>query len=287
MRKTNVRWMVGVGLGLLCLLASSCARFKAPVAQFERAPLRAGELADLIEQRQPRVENLMAQMIVKASGGMLKGSQLVTLYSLYLHPDRVVLSVNHPRQGEMFRVTQKGKTASIFLPKEAEFYRGTVEDLDAHPEVLFGMKPTDVVRALLVNQELAAALRAVAESPLPKVSGRHWIVAQDLYDRKELYAVRTQDGLVDKVTVLDRAGQPQLIVRYFEYRDFNGKPFPSKFEVELCNNDLTLDVKSVEQMTVGQIKSEKMFQPDPPAGSGIPAQPFDELLRKSTPVADK
>ncbi len=282
-----VRWMLGVGLGMLCLLASSCSRFKAPVAPFESAPVRAGDLATLIEKRQPRTENLRAQMSVKASGGMLKGSQLVTLYSLYLHPDRVVLSVSHPRQGEMFRVIQKGKTASIYMPKEGEFYRGTVADLDAHPEVLFGMKPTDVVRALLVNQELAASLRAVPDNPLPKVEDDHWSIVQDLYDRKELYTVRTQDGLVDKVTVLDRADQPQLIVRYFEYADFKGTPFPSKFEVELCNNDLTLNVKAVESLVVGQIKDERPFQPDPPANSGIQARPFEELLKKSAPPVEK
>jgi hypothetical protein len=274
-----------LGVGLLCVLASSCARFKAPVAPFESAPMRAGDLATLIEKRQPRVENLMVQMSVKASGGALKGSQLMTLCSFYLHPDRVLLKVDHPRQGEMFRVIQKGKTAAIYMAQEAKFYRGTVEDLDAHPEVLFGMKPTDVVRALLVNQELAASLRAVADNPMPKRDGKHWFVAQDLVDRKELYSVRVKDGLVDKVTVSDRADQPQVIVRYFEYMDFDGKPFPSKFEVELCNSNLTLNVKSVEKLAVGQLKDEQSFQTDPPAR--IQAKPFEELLKKSAPPADK
>jgi len=279
--------MLAVGLGLLCVLASSCSRFKAPVAPLESAPMQAGDLATLIEKRQPHVENLMVQMSVKASGGALKGSQLVTLCSFYLHPDRVLLKVDHPRQGEMFRVIQKGKTASIYLPQDAKFYRGTVEDLDAHPEVLFGMKPTDVVRALLVNQELAASLRAVAGNPMPKRDGKHWFVVQDLVDRKELYSVRVEDGLVDKVTVSDRADQPQVIVRYFEYTDFDGKPFPSKFEVKLCNSSLTLDVKSVEKLAVGQIKDEQAFQTDPPAGSRIQARPFEELLKKSAPPTDK
>jgi len=274
-----------LGAMAVCLTCSSCTLFRpsfeAPVATFVSTPETTGDLADRLAPQHPRVEHFNAKMRVLASGEDIRGKQKIRLNALYRVPDQIFLRAVHRRAGELFWITQNGEGAAVYLPQAGEFYRGTVDELREHPDVLFGVRPADMARIFLIGQNVVDLLQAVpSETPLPASpeSAAHWVIATDPDEgRREVYAIRQADGLVEGISVLNEDTMRSARVAYERYDLFEGVLFPSRFRLVSDRPDLSL-VFEVETVTFEKRPSDRIMQLEPPADSGIRIQPFADFF---------
>lgn len=269
----------------LGLLGNGCAlwrpAFRAPVEAFPSPPSSTGELQRRIAQRHPPVDHMIVRMQTVVSGGPVRGKRRVLLHLLYRAPSRVTLNVSHPRLSRLFRVTQNEEQTAVHLYDRGEFYRGTVADLDAHPDALFGVRPTDLVRAVLAGRELAELLGSVpADTPLPTqpADAKHWPIATDpAWNRKEIYYVRKADGLVERIGVHGDGDGRRILVTFRRYAFFAGLLLPSEFELAFDGTKLRLRVE-VEKVNLERVPPDGAFALEPPTGSGIEARSLHDLL---------
>ena len=269
----------------LGLLGNGCAfwrpAFRAPVEPFPSPPATTGELQQRIALRHPPVDHMILRMQTVVSGGPVQGKRRVLLHLLYRAPSRVTLNVSHVRLSRLFRVTQSEDQTAVHLYDRGEFYRGTVSDLDAHPEALFGVRPTDLVRAALAGRELADLLASVpADTPLPTQpdDAKHWPIATDpAWNRKEIYYVRKTDGLVEKIGVHGDGDGRRILVTFRRYAFFAGLLLPSEFDLAFDGSKLRLRVE-VEKVDLERVPPDSSFALEPPTGSGIETRSLHDLL---------
>jgi hypothetical protein len=289
-RLSPCAWVCAVAL---CLACSSCTLFRpsfeAPVATFVTTPETTGDLADRLAPQHPRIEHFIAKMAVVASGKGIRGKQKITLYVLCRVPDQIVLKADHRRAGEVFRITQNGNGAAVYLPREGEFYRGTVDELREHPDVLFGVRPADMARILLIGQDVVDLLQAVpSETPLPAspVGAAHWVIATAPdTDRRETYAVRQADGLVEAITVFNNENKRHARISYERYDLFEGILFPSRFRLISDRSDLHL-LFEVETVSFERGPSENILRLESPSGSGIVERSFSDWFTRRSDVIE-
>ncbi len=268
----------------LCLLASSCQRL-GPVDKFQTEPATTGELAKNLIGRHPPAPYLWAKMRIVVSGGPVRGRQKLIGYLRYRAPDKLMLQGDHNRFGGILRVTQNGEDAAVYLMKEpVHFYKGSLAELNAHPEALFGLQPTDMVRTLLVGSEVVELLQAVPEDtalpPGPREDFKYWgLATTPAWNRIEMYAIRKADGLTEKISVRDENNVQRILVTYRRYDYFNNVLFPKEFDLVFEGSKLKLRV-DVEDVSSEVVPNERVFTTDPPPNAGIEAEPLSDWFAR-------
>lgn len=258
--------------------------FKSPIAEFQTTPATTGELLQHVGPRHPEVEHLFAKMEIVLTGGPVRRQKLIG-YLWRQAPDQLFLQVNLPKFGGIIRVTQNGEQAAVYLMTDpVHFYKGTLSELDEHPEALYGLHPTDVARTLLIGRKIAELLETApadtALRPGPEVKSKYWGLATDLaWNRREVYAVRRADGLVEKVAVRDENNVPRILITYKEYAYFGDVLFPKKFDLFFEDSNMRLRV-DVESVLLNRPPGERVFSTDPPPGSGIEAEPMRDWFAR-------
>jgi len=276
-----------------CLVWTSCAvlrpGFRAPVEPFAQPLAGVGDLARRIEKYQAPIGTLNAQLQVLAQGGDVRGKQKFTLLMLYRSPDCVKLKATGMVAGGLFEVTLKGAEVSLYFQREGRFYRGALSELEGDPRALNGVRPMDVVRALLVSQEVAEWLRRVpAGRELAASDDRHWALNVAMSPtRNEVFAIRRADGLVEEAGVYDSTGHEEVrlmkvSVVYRRYAYFDGRLLPSRFELFFADTGLRLRV-DLQKARPNVDLPEARFSLDPPKELAGDVKPLSEWLKRLQP----
>jgi hypothetical protein len=286
MRLPDVRLRALLSCLGVALLTSGCGflspSFKAPVEPFVQKPATTGDLVQQVEPRTPTVDRLQAVLEVTASGGPVRGTQRLRVLTLFAAPDRMLLKGDHAAAGAIFIVRQDGPEASVYLPKDAHWYRGTVAELDEHPEALLGLHPVDFIHTLLSSQIVLDLLQAKdMATPLAEADNRsHWLIGTDPGpDRYEIYYLRQSDGLVGGIVVMGANNKRRLTVDYQRYAMFNGVLFPSEFRLRFDTTHLTLRVV-VKDVSVAPNFLDTIFSTKTPPSPDILPQTFAEWFAR-------
>jgi len=259
--------------------------FRAPVEAFATPPADAPDLAQRMERYQRPVHTLSATLRVTARGGNVRGKQRFTLLMLYREPDKVKFKVTGAIVGALFQVAVQGEEAAVYLQKEGRFYRGLVAELEANPRALNGVRPVDIVRALLVTQEAASSLRKMPAGQGLAESDAHWALSGGgSAARPEVFMIRRDDGLVEQVSVYDRrrfteTSPPYVRVTYHRYKYYGQTLLPSRFELAFADTGLHLQVE-LEQATPNGDLPESRFSLDPPKELAGRVEPLSAWLRR-------
>lgn len=231
----------------IAFLTAGCSAFRsepfAPVAPFASPPATMGELAERVEKYQPLIETLHAQLKAIAQGGNVGGKQNLRIPLYYRAPDNIAVQVSRSIVGTLFRIYKRGDQVAYFDTRNSQFYRGTIQELEAYPEALEGVQPMDIVRALLVSQEMGRLLRDMPSGAKLETKGSYWALsnpgqiaeveapgATPRPPRGEVFLIRPSDGLVQEAYIYEGSAQKAHIV-YSRYGYFEGTLLPSRFEL--------------------------------------------------------
>lgn len=266
----------------LSLLFASCKTF-APVKPFSEPPSSWMQLVDMTKDRQPPVKTFRARLSVVAKGDGIIGSQRLYLTTLFLPPDNISLKADGDRNApsEIVRIIQSGNEVSAYVKAEGgNFFRGTASDLAAYPTALYGVRPADILRTLLVGQESVALLkRAIKEKEKLMVTEDYWqLVYNPFPGRREIFSFRKKDGLIQEMRVLDPNQKDKIVVRYNHYAEFNGMLFPSRYSISFPESGLYLNI-TVDEVSPNdpriKINNFSLNSPDP----SLTAKPLIDYLR--------
>ena len=230
------------------LLVAGCSAFRtepfAPVAPFGTPPATMGELAARVEKYQPPIETLHAQLKAIAQGGNVGGKQNLRIPLYYRSPDNIAVQVSRSLVGTLFRIYKRGDEVAYFDTRNSQFFRGTIQELEAYPEALEGVQPMDIVRALLVSQEMGGLLRNMPPGAKLEIKSPYWALSNPGQAREteapgitpprpprgEVFLIRPSDGLVQEAFIYEGSTQKAHII-YSRYGSFEGSLLPSRFEL--------------------------------------------------------
>jgi hypothetical protein len=228
---------------LLATTGCSSLVFRSPIEPFATTPNSAKDLVKRYETLQKDVTTLESRMDVVLKGKDIQKKQKFELRLRYRKPDGILLNGHHRVAGDFFWISQLGDRVGIYIKDEKLFYHGTTADLDAHPAAFYGLRPVDLVRAFLVNEEVLGLLQKQPNGALPTATATHWSVSADRPGgQRETYTLRRRDGLVDKIEMTGPDGSVRFEVDYRAYDLQGADLFPSRFRVRIPATNTTLDV---------------------------------------------
>jgi hypothetical protein len=255
---------------------------QSPFGAFDSPPSSAQDLAAKLETRLGHYDNLVARTDTLASSLHGLGKRKNTILMRYKAPDRVRLGLAAEPFGILLRVVQNGKDIGLLDqrdPQNQVFYAGTLADLDAHPDFLFGLRPLGVVRPLLTSYELVEVLKKCTWG-LSEPSFWHRTCTLEKTNPngiRTVYTVGLADGLIRRMDIFGPDGERQVRLLYKAYGNFGGALFPSEFELRFGGSSLRLRAQ-VESVSLNQTPSDEMFSVEPPGNTEV--RPLRELLEK-------
>jgi hypothetical protein len=227
-------------------------------------------------------------MRITLSGGPIRGRQKIIAYLRYNSPDQIMLQGEHNHLGPLLRVTQNDQDAAVYLMKEpVHFYQGSLDELNAHPEALFGLRPTDMVRTLLVGREVIELLQAKNPGtllpPSPRKNFKYWgLLTKPAWNRFETYAICKRDGLTKTISIRDENQDLRIHVTYHRYEYFDDVLFPSRFDLLFQDSGLKLriSVEGISSQPIPEKAIQAIFSTSPPKNAGIDPEPLSDWFAR-------
>lgn len=161
--------------------------------------------------------------------------------------------------GAIFDVLLKGDAATLFFNRDGVLFYGTREELRSKLGSAGNIMPEDLLRSVMVQQELRKALEST-DVGIVREKDSLLVAHRDDDGRQHIYRVRAQDGLVEEWLMRSATGEPMLRVEYREYRmvDVRGRdePLPWKFDVTVPSNGAKISA-SVDSYKIDPPFTEK------------------------------
>ncbi len=264
------------------LLCGCIAKFS-PLEPISPPARTLEDIAVQLDERSPTVQTCFARGDLVLSGADVDGKKSVIVQINYERPNRLRFRASRLAIGTVFDLYQEGPLISLKQGKR--IYRGTVADLASMPEFAGGFEPLEIVRAILVEEELRRAIRFRGASGLDtsqtffdgETLDFYWPNA--LTGHNETFTIRRRDGLVSRVAIelppADGRPQRRYTIRYLKYALEDGAHYPSRFEFISEKPRIKLRV-DVEKIRFNPEILDKGFEID---SRGCEILPLTDILR--------
>ena len=254
-----------------------------PLPPLAPPPERLGQIMDRLRGRWPPVHTLQGQGELVLSGEGIRGKTWIQATILHASPDRLRFRASRPPLGTVFEILQAGQAVSIKLNRERKVFQGTAEELAGRPELIGGIEPLELARAVLIGESLAEAIDQEAGqdrdpaglafqngclvfSSIRPAPGGHGV------ERLEEFVIRQKDGLVEEARLSERDGQQwrrRLTIVYRHWEERGGRPYPQRFEILADHPATRLDVE-VATIQFNPTLSPQVFIMDSKGDSILP-----------------
>jgi hypothetical protein len=186
----------GCGRVRLRPLREPMPEFTSPLAPLGRQNLPAGEIVQVLKDRQRRLRTIRAKLNV-VLGGREAARQRFDVSLFVQQPNRLRLR-GVQEQGTVFDVLINRNDVQAVVYPERTYYRGTLDQLRRHPQVTAGIDPELFFDVLTMEQLLLSREAAYGQVPLRR--GRQHYEARFDYSNgtAEVFRLRLQDLLIDR-----------------------------------------------------------------------------------------
>jgi hypothetical protein len=255
----------------LVLIMSGCGstKFVSPYSSQAPPPTLAtkADIAGLLDERASAHPKLWVRADLAVTTPGKKGRDHFTALVLSEEGKFIRLRGTKAPVGAIFDVLLKGDAATLFFNRDGVLFFGTREELRSKLGSAGNIMPEDLLRSVMVQQELRKAL-ASDEVGIVREKDSLLVAHRDETGRQHIYRVRAQDGLVQEWLMRSPTGESLLRVEYLKYNllDVRGRdePLPWKFDITVPSNGakITADVDS--------------YKIDPPFSDKTSAEPEAE-----------
>lgn len=239
--------------------------FRSPIAPVAQGEMSQPEVMAKLGERNSRIESIRASLDLTVGSG--RGSQQFQTSLFIKNPDflRVRGSQN---AGTVFDVLISRGEAQVLVHPERKFYRGTVDQLRAHPEILMGINPQDLVncfqpeQTLVRNQVRSDFAQAPVFQSTPQNYQMLFVYPSGMTER---FTLRKSDLLVASCEKL-YGQQAQSTVRFWAYDLVDGRYLlPTDFSGEVANGNAAFSAR-VSELRVNEPMSPQLAQITVPDG---------------------
>ncbi|MBX7247056.1 MAG: hypothetical protein K1X53_16275 [Candidatus Sumerlaeaceae bacterium] len=235
---------VGMAILLFCGLSvlSGCNRrlgklkepprqFVSPLPPTNEAGLDSAAIKDRLKQRQTRIKTIRANLDV-ILGGINGARQRLDVSMFSQFPGNLRVRGSQ-EAGTIFDVLVQGQNAQLVIFPERKYYRGSVAEMRANPDLLAGVDANKLQDLFVVERTLLDRLTRYPAAA-PAETEDHYILRYGYSDGTgEQFSLRKADLLVDRYEQL-QGGQVASAINYWAYTIFSGgSVLPSNFVVEL------------------------------------------------------
>lgn len=224
--------------------------FVSPLPPVGQPGLTLADIRSALQQRRGEVRSAQAALTMTVGSVRSRGRQQFDS-SLYYRPggegSSDMLRVRGSADaGPVFDfLLNRGEVQTVIYP-EQKFYRGSLTDLRANPQLLAGVQPDDLADAFAVERTLLQRIRRNPETPVHETPDHYLISFGDPAGVAETFHLRKQDLLVDRIERTFN-GQPASTVQYYGYRfDETGGLVPTRYDAVVASGaELSVEVGDV------------------------------------------
>jgi hypothetical protein len=245
-----------------CSLISS--RPFSPLRTDYPAGLDAAEIFRVLEGRSVTHERLWAGGEITLCGEPLKGKKFFNATLLYEVPDRMRLRGSRMLTSTLFEYVMNADCVAVLFNRTKEWFGGTLNELERHPEATLGLNPVEIPKALLIQQDFMGRLGG-GEFDRHGVSGGDYLFLRTNGDNRVAFLLRRKDLLVREAAVYGKDGRLLLRLRYRRYGLFGGEVLPEDLEMFFASSGVTARVHVAEYKFPAHFE-DVVFSPTPAVG---------------------
>jgi hypothetical protein len=207
--------------------------FQSPLPPVGETNLGLPQIRSKLSERSGNVRTIRANLdIVVGAGGRRNPRQQFQALLFAQPPDFLRVRGN---QGGMqaFDILLEKNDVQVVIAPERAYYRGTLTELRANPEILAGVYPGELIDNFVVEQTLLKRLEAYPQALLYSTRDHYEIRFSYSDGSAERYQMRKRDLLVDRYQRFfgNRAVSE---IRFWGYDIYDGRfLLPSQFAVDL------------------------------------------------------
>lgn len=269
-----------------CLFRTHKVQSRTSTAELKSATQQ--ELVSWVNQEAQRIESLNATVDIATDvGGAKKGKvtqyQEIRGYILVRKPEMLrMIGLVPVVRNRAFDMVSDGSNFKLWIPPKNKFYVGSNEVTVPSKNPLENLRPKVIYDALLLHQITGPDQIAVLENGFESVTdpktkkavdqpnyellliqrGEHgWYLARKMtFDRTDL--------LPDRQIIYDTSGNVATDVKYGQFKEYNGVPFPSVIQITRPQEEYDITIGLVKA-TINQPLTDEQFVLTQPNGSQL------------------
>ncbi|HYG98113.1 MAG TPA: DUF4292 domain-containing protein [Terriglobales bacterium] len=269
-----------------CLFRSHKVESRRSSAELKTATQQ--ELVAWINNEAQRIQSLNATVDIATDvGGEKKGKvtqyQEIRGYILVRKPDMLrMIGLMPIVRNRAFDMVSDGSNFKLWIPPKNKFYVGSNEVTVPSKNALENLRPKVIYDALLLYQITGPDRIAVLENGIETVTDpktkkpveqsnyellliqrgdRGWYLSRKIiFDRTDL--------LPNRQIIYDTNGNVATDVRYGEFKDYSGVPFPSVLRITRPQEEYDITIGLVKA-TINQPLTDEQFALNQPGGSQL------------------
>ena len=273
-----------MGLLAAVLLASGCAvRQREAIPPSALSPAwKSATLAQLVEQvrdQQEAIETFQATVDIEPSVTRVEQAEVVhyrdvRAFILIRRPDDLRMIGLYPvARTTAFDMVSDGDEFSLYVPSRNRFIVGSSREGRRSESALENLRPQHILNALLweaPDPELEQAVLEVSSEGAMSYYIVHilrsdregnLVLARNLwFERKNLSLERLQ--------IFNPSGEEVTDARYFDYREFDGIPYPQKISIDRPQDRYGLEL-SVTKLEFNLPLGDEKFHLEQPPGAEL------------------
>lgn len=269
-----------------CLFRTHKVQSRASTAELKTATQQ--ELVAWVNQQAQRIQTLNATVDIATDvGGEKKGKvtqyQEIRGYILMRKPEMLrMIGLMPVVRNRAFDMVSDGTNFKLWIPPKNKFYVGSNEVSVPSKNPLENLRPKVIYDALLLYQITGPDQIAVLENGTETVTDpktkkqvdqanyellliqrgdRGWYLARKMiFDRTDL--------LPNRQIIYDLNGNVATDVRYGQFKEYNGVPFPSVLQIKRPQEEYDITIGLVKA-TINQTLTDEQFALVQPNGSQL------------------
>lgn len=269
-----------------CLFRTHKVESRSSSAQLKTATQQ--QLVAWVNQEAQQIQSLNATVDIATDvGGAKKGKvtqyQEIRGYILMRKPEMLrMIGLMPIVRNRAFDMVSDGSNFKLWIPPKNKFYVGSNEVTVPSNNPLENLRPKVIYDALLLHQITGPDQIAVLENGIEKVtdpktkkqvdqsnyellliqrSERGWYLSRKMiFDRTDL--------MPDRQIIYDMNGNVVTDVKYGQFKDYNGVPFPSVMQISRPQEEYDITIGLVKA-TINQPLTDEQFVLTQPNGSQL------------------